>query len=94
MSGYEHLTRCRVCSCTEMEACNPPCSWEPGELDLCSNCAGAIRAVRGWREEGLRPSWAALRREALKADPPGRPPVRKQGRSLNAFKRVATRSGS
>jgi hypothetical protein len=71
MRGYEHLMRCRVCQCTEMEACYPPCSWEPGEAELCSNCAEAIRAVRRWLSGGLRPSWAALRREALKVNNPG-----------------------
>lgn len=29
---------CRVCGCTETNACCPPCSWS--EADLCSACAG------------------------------------------------------
>ncbi len=71
MRGYEHLTRCRVCKCTEMEPCCPPCAWEPGEPDLCDNCARIIRAVRNWLEAGLRPSWAALLKEAKKGRGPG-----------------------
>lgn len=27
---------CRLCGCTDAEACNPPCSWV--EPDLCSAC--------------------------------------------------------
>jgi hypothetical protein len=62
-----HLTRCRVCRCTEVEPCNPPCAWEPGEPDLCTTCAEVIRIVRQWREEeAVQPSFAALQREVLK----------------------------
>lgn len=28
---------CRECYCTDVTACDPPCSWV--ELDLCSGCA-------------------------------------------------------
>jgi len=66
------LVKCRVCKCTEMRACFPPCSWEPGEPDLCSSCADLIRAVRYWLTGAHRPSFAALRREACKPTAPGR----------------------
>jgi hypothetical protein len=66
-----HLTRCRVCRCTEIEPCLPPCGWEHGEQDLCTNCAEVIRKVQDWLIGGLHPSWAALKREAEKAHAPG-----------------------
>jgi hypothetical protein len=56
------LIRCRVCWCTERDACNPPCSWF--EPDLCSGCALIAEALESWREMALRPSMAALLREA------------------------------
>lgn len=31
-------SQCRVCHCTENNACRPPCSWaEPGLCTLCSD---------------------------------------------------------
>jgi hypothetical protein len=63
MKGYEHLTRCRVCKCTELEPCNPPCAWAPSQGDLCTNCADMIRALSEWQISAHRPSWAALKRE-------------------------------
>jgi len=65
------LTRCRVCKCTEMRACFPPCYWEPGEPDLCDRCAETIRQVQQWLQVAVRPSFAALKREAMKANAPG-----------------------
>jgi hypothetical protein len=56
--------RCRVCSCTEREACNPPCSWVEGEADLCSNCLAAVLVVTCWLEGAHHPSLSALKREA------------------------------
>lgn len=53
--------RCRVCGCTEVEACNPPCSWS--EADLCSNCNDAVDALHEWFVGAHRPSRAALLRE-------------------------------
>jgi hypothetical protein len=55
--------RCRVCGCTEREPCDPPCSWAPGEADLCSNCEAAVLVVTCWLEGAHRPYWAALLRE-------------------------------
>lgn len=55
--------RCRVCGCTEREACAGGCGWEPGEHDLCTVCAAAIEAVRGWMEHARRANKAALWRE-------------------------------
>lgn len=59
------LIKCRVCGCTEREACNPPCGWQPGELDLCTSCADAIWELRAWLERAHRPSMRALVREVL-----------------------------
>lgn len=59
--GY---VRCRVCSCTEREPCDPPCSW--AEEDLCSLCASAVDALFHWESGAHRPSWAALRRDVAR----------------------------
>jgi hypothetical protein len=53
--------RCRVCSCTEREPCEPSCSWV--EADLCSLCAEVAEALTTWYLSANRPSLAALRRE-------------------------------
>lgn len=58
------LTKCRVCKCSELQPCCPPCGWERGEDDLCTTCAEVIRRVRGWLIDAHRPSFAALRRES------------------------------
>jgi hypothetical protein len=37
------VRKCRVCGCTTFNACrrpDGPCAWVPGELDLCTGCAG------------------------------------------------------
>lgn len=68
------LTKCRVCSCTETRACNPPCSWVPGELDLCSTCEATALVLRMWLDSAYRPSMLALARELR----------RRGGRSSNA----------
>ena len=38
--GVQH---CRVCGCTDITACDPPCSFVEG--DLCSACAPFLEAV-------------------------------------------------
>lgn len=53
--------RCRVCSCTEFAACNPPCSWT--EPDLCSTCAEHAAVTANWLLSAHRPTWHALRLE-------------------------------
>lgn len=53
--------RCRVCGCTEIDACLGGCAWV--EVDLCSGCAATIGALVEWRRTARRVSWAALRRE-------------------------------
>jgi hypothetical protein len=53
--------RCRVCGCTEIDACDPPCSWI--EEDLCSGCAEAVHAMANWAEGARRPNLAGLLRE-------------------------------
>jgi hypothetical protein len=57
------LTRCRVCGCTELEACNPPCGWAPGEDDLCTNCAATVQVMATWQEGAHRANISALLRE-------------------------------
>jgi len=58
------MTRCRVCGCTEVNACNPPCGWEPECGNLCSNCATAINAVIDWMDAAVRANFTGLIREA------------------------------
>jgi hypothetical protein len=65
------LTKCRVCKCTELRPCFPPCGWEPGEPDLCDSCADVIRKVREWLIGAHRPSVKALIIEARKPQGPG-----------------------
>lgn len=54
--------RCRVCGCTEIAACQPPCSWV-GNQDLCSGCFEAARALGLWVTGAHRPNLTALLRE-------------------------------
>ena len=67
--AYKHdkdgLLRCRVCNCTDREACNPACSWARGDVrgDLCSTCALMVQRLQEYFESAHRPSWAALKRE-------------------------------
>ena len=56
------MMACRVCGCTEIEACNPPCSWVAPSL--CSGCAGIVHAITDWMDEAHRANFAALIREA------------------------------
>jgi len=62
--------RCRVCSCHEMEPCNPPCGWQPGQVNLCTTCATMALRVIEWLEQAHQPSQVALLREVkrLQAD--------------------------
>ena len=55
------LVRCRVCGCTEISACNPPCGW--ADVDLCTGCQDAAMALVEWSEGAHRPNLAALLRE-------------------------------
>ena len=57
------LTRCRVCGCTEVNACYPPCGWQPGERDICTGCYEASRALEHWLHSARRANKAALWRE-------------------------------
>jgi len=61
------LTRCRVCGCTEMEACYPPCGWQPGEADLCDRCHEMAYRMRVFIGGAHRYSQAALFREVERA---------------------------
>ncbi len=38
------LIACRICGCTENDACNPPCEW--AKEALCSSCAPLIKPIR------------------------------------------------
>ena len=60
------LTRCRVCGCTEVDACPEGCGWEPGEEDLCTTCAEAALAIADWMFAARRANKAALWREATR----------------------------
>jgi hypothetical protein len=62
------LTRCRVCGCTQVDGCNPPCGWIAGE-DMCTTCWDAVQAVFTWTNSARRVNWAGLRREAEKIIP-------------------------
>lgn len=53
--GY---VKCRVCSCTEYEPCNPPCSW--AEPDLCSSCEEAVNGMYDWFHAAHRPNLTGL----------------------------------
>lgn len=61
------FVRCRVCGCTEIEACDPPCGWEPGEADLCTGCAEMMRALLRWSVGAHRATKASLMRELERA---------------------------
>ena len=49
---------CRVCGCTDLKPCDPPCSWETPAL--CTTCYHAILGLTQWRERARRPNVAAL----------------------------------
>lgn len=55
------LTRCRICGCTETDACLLGCSWV--QEDLCSTCAKAVDAIAEWQEVARRANVTALMRE-------------------------------
>jgi len=69
VSGSDHqvkcdrngFVRCRVCGCTEVDACANGCSGADG--DLCSTCDEAVSALAVWFHDARRVNWAALRRE-------------------------------
>jgi hypothetical protein len=54
--------KCRVCSCTETRACDPPCAWSAP--DLCSNCEGTALLLSAWLDSAYRPNWPAMLKEA------------------------------
>lgn len=56
--------RCRLCKCTEDEACNPPCGWDPDDSSICTNCGIAVNVLANWLISAVRPSVSALIREA------------------------------
>lgn len=58
------LTRCRVCGCTEADACLHGCCWV--EEDLCSVCAVAAEALADWYRDARKIRLAALRREVTR----------------------------
>lgn len=61
----EGYIRCRVCGCTEIEPCEPPCSWVAD--DLCSACATAVDALVQWAHGAYIANKAALLRELTAA---------------------------
>jgi hypothetical protein len=60
------LTRCRVCGCTQVDACPEGCGWAKGHEDLCTTCAAAAEALAIWLMAARRPNRAALWREAVR----------------------------
>lgn len=60
------LVRCRVCGCTERQACFPPCGWVPKEADICDRCHTAATILLDWHQGAWRPSKAALWREVAR----------------------------
>lgn len=81
------MTRCRVCGCTEVNACNPPCGWQPGAGNLCTSCAHAANVIAVWLDIANRANITGLIREAraifageaVLQEPGGRP-ARRKGR--------------
>jgi hypothetical protein len=63
------LVRCRVCGCTEIDACPGGCGWV--EFDLCSTCNEAKEALLEWQERARRANWTALLREVKPAKAAG-----------------------
>ena len=57
------LIRCRVCGCTEGDACADGCSWV--DDDLCSTCGSASEAIAAWIYGARRANKTALWREAV-----------------------------
>lgn len=55
---------CRICKCTERQACNGGCSWVAGEGDLCSVCAVAVEELAVWFSQALTPRIELLVAEA------------------------------
>jgi hypothetical protein len=53
--------RCRVCGCTQIDACPAGCGWADG--NLCTICDAAAQAIVGWMYDSRRPNRTALWRE-------------------------------
>jgi hypothetical protein len=83
MSRVPHLTRCRVCGCTQLEACNPPCGWaDRSQSPICTGCATAALAFAEWLDGAHRANLAALKREALAIQDDAFRTVSRQARGL------------
>lgn len=54
------LIRCRICGCTERDACADMCSWV--EDDLCSTCHRIREQLAIYAGVARRLTWASLRR--------------------------------
>lgn len=57
------LVRCRVCGCTNVDACMPSCGWTPGYTDLCTGCDDAAVALVKWCDGARRVNRSGLWRE-------------------------------
>jgi hypothetical protein len=64
---------CRVCGCTDQNACAGGCGWI--EPDLCSLCALAIEAIREWAARAVNPDLVALCAEVLEDHEPQDEPL-------------------
>jgi len=56
------LARCRVCGCTQLDACANGCGWSETP-DLCTTCAAPVDAIREWCDNARRPNVTGLLRE-------------------------------
>lgn len=56
--------RCRVCGCTQIDACPGGCGW--AYANLCTICDQAAQALVTWMQDSRRPMWEPLKREALR----------------------------
>lgn len=63
------LRRCRICGCTERDACSNGCSWV--DANLCSTCGQAANELLFWMIHARRPNKTALFREVARASGAG-----------------------
>jgi len=55
--------RCRVCGCTQYDACWNGCGWAAGRGDICTNCAEITRALADYSDVVRKFNRAAIERE-------------------------------
>lgn len=55
--------KCRICGCSQYDACPGGCGWAPAAGNLCTVCAKAVHALLDWVEGCRKANWSALKRE-------------------------------